>query len=78
MDDPSDRLLPTFWAESACIDPLILFGLKVGFGNVKAIFRLANQGSGEPEPAMFALLENVGHLLDSKDTPSLPAKRLRS
>ena len=60
MDDPSDRLLPTFLAEYARIDPFILFGLEVGFSNLKAIFRLAIQGSGESETAMLALLENVG------------------
>jgi hypothetical protein len=47
-------------AEYLRIDPLILFGLKMGFGNVKAIIRLAIQGSGEPETAMSTLLENVG------------------
>jgi hypothetical protein len=60
MDGLCDRLLAAFLAEYPRIDPLILFGLKMGLGNVNAIIRFAIQGSGEPETAMSALLENVG------------------
>jgi hypothetical protein len=52
-------LLAAFLAEYPRIDPLILFGLKMGLGNVKAIVRFAIQGSGEPETSMSTLLENV-------------------
>jgi hypothetical protein len=66
MNGLRDGLLSALLAENPLIDPLILFGLKMGFGNVTAIIRLAVQGSGEPETAMSALLENVGPFIGFK------------
>ncbi len=60
MDGLGDRLLATFLAENACIDPLVYLVLEVGFGNMEALIRNAIQGAGKPETSVPALLQDIG------------------
>jgi hypothetical protein len=41
MDGLGDRLFAAFLAENPLIDPLVLLGSEIGFGNMKAAIRWA-------------------------------------